>query len=165
MVNEAFKRNCLAIATAITHHNTPWLDSYDGMAWPRDNIICLAALSLHDRLFKPNFTFAKATWLQRIKNATDPKTGLIPHYADASSGTLREGARGSSQVLMLAFLPDIDPAFSKEQYHLFRTYFLAWRCPVSGNIIWASPETATLTRGRLLPTLAGLHPLLAKEPH
>lgn len=102
------------------------------MAWPGDNIICLAALSLHDRLFKPNFTFARATWLQRIKNATDPKTGLIPHYADASSGTLREGARGSSQVLMLAFLPDIDPAFSKEQYHLFRTYFLAWRLGLPG---------------------------------
>ena len=132
VINAAFKRNCSAIAAAISHHDTPWLDSYDGMAWPGDNIICLAALSLHDRLFKPTFTFEREVWLQRIKKATDPETGLIPHYTDAANGTIRAGARGSSQVLMLAFLPYIDPDFSKQQYQRFRTHFLTWRMGLPG---------------------------------
>jgi hypothetical protein len=132
MITKAYQRNCADIAAAIRLHHTSWLDSYSGMAWPGDNIVCLAALTLHDQLFVPAFTTESASWLQRIQQSLDPATGLIPHYTDGATGAMREGARGSSQALILSFLPQISPEFSKEQYQLFRKHFLTWRMGLPG---------------------------------
>ncbi len=132
LVANAFKHNCADIAMAIRVHQTPWLDSYEGMAWPADNVVCLAALALHDQLFTPAFAAERTTWLQRIQQATEPATGLIPHYADAATGGILEGPRGSSQALIQSFLPDIDPGFSKSQYLRYREHFLTWRMGLPG---------------------------------
>jgi len=132
LVVRQFRDECSAIATAIGRSQQPWLESYHHLAWPADNIVCLAALALHDRIVEPRFEAVRAEWLGRIKNSLDPQYGLIPHGFDPEAGRPLEGVRGSSQSLMLCFLPDIDSSFAAAQYHIFRNNFLAWRLGLPG---------------------------------
>lgn len=127
-----FRDECSAIAAAINQTQLPWLESYRHLAWPADNIVCLAALARYDRIRGPRFQAVRAEWLERIKNSLDPQSGLIPHGFDPESGLPLEGVRGSSQSLMLCFLPDIDSAFAAAQYRIFRKQFLAWRLGLPG---------------------------------
>ena len=127
-----FQESCEAIAQAVAQTDRPYLESYPGTAWPADNIVCLAALSLYDQILEPRFRTVKEAWLSRIKRTTLPGYELIPHDFDLENGTSREGARGSSQCLMLVFLPEIDSVFATHQYQNFRKHFLAYRLGLPG---------------------------------
>ncbi|MEO6758674.1 MAG: hypothetical protein ABIO24_04410, partial [Saprospiraceae bacterium] len=50
-----FENNCTAIARSIQSTENPFLESYTDLCWPADNVVCLAALSLHDRFLAPRF--------------------------------------------------------------------------------------------------------------
>ncbi len=127
-----FQDECLAISKAITQTDKPYLESYRDLAWPADNIVCLAALALHDRIVEPRFQEVRNAWLRRIKASLVPEYELIPHGYDLEHNRPLESARGSSQSLMLSFLPDIDSAFAKEQYQKYREHFLAYRLGLPG---------------------------------
>lgn len=127
-----FQASCAAIARAIDETDQPYLESYPGATWPADNIVCLAALSLHDRILEPRFRSVKEKWLSRIKRTMLPGYELIPHDYDLEHGISREGVRGSSQSLMLVFLPAIDAEFAVRQYQNFRRHFLAYRMGLPG---------------------------------
>jgi hypothetical protein len=118
-----FQENCAAISQAIGQTNKPFLESYAGAAWPADNVVCLAALALHDRLFEPKYTAVIANWMGRIKGVLDVKTGLIPHSFSLFDNKGLE-VRGSSLSLMLSFLPEIDPIFAKNQYKIYKNQFV-----------------------------------------
>ena len=124
-----FKAKCQLIAKTFTESNRPYLSSYSNGTWPADNILCLAALALHDQLFPPIYQPVIGSWLAQIKAHLDPKTGLIPHeYIGGQAG----GARGSSQSLMLNFLPLIDSSFARKQFDLYRAHFLSYRFGLLG---------------------------------
>jgi hypothetical protein len=127
-----FRADCRDIEAALQKTGATYLESYDNQVWPADNIVCFAALALHDRLFEPAFRPAGIVWLQRIKNALDADSQLIPHSFDPEKGRASEGPRGSSQALIQALLPEIDPVFAREQYLKFRKHFLAWRLGLPG---------------------------------
>jgi hypothetical protein len=118
-----FLANCEAISQAISRTDKPYLESYKGAAWPADNVVCLAALSLHDRLFVPKYQAVIANWLGRIKVNLHKETGLIPHSFSLISNKGME-VRGSSLSLMLSFLPQIDPIFSQNQYQIYKNLFV-----------------------------------------
>lgn len=88
----------------------------------------MAAVSEADQL-SGNSSYAqlKKIWLRKVKQRLDPKTGLIPHSVTPYNGEIQEGPRGSSQSLMLSFLPAIDSVFAKEQYALYEQYFATHR--------------------------------------
>lgn len=124
-----FRDKCKLIATAFTATDRPYLSSYSSGTWPADNLLCLAALALHDQLFNPSFDYTLQAWLRRIKAHLDPITGLIPHaYQPNYSGA----ARGSSQSLMLNFLPLIDSTFARSQFDLYQQHFLSYRFGLPG---------------------------------
>lgn len=123
-----FQERCEEIARAFRTSTTPFLCSYPKSAWPADNIVAMASLRLHDRLFTPRYDSLITHWLQEVQHRTDSSTGLIPHSVIAETGLLREGARGSSQTLMLRFLVFIDEKFAREQYTLFRQKFVTTWC-------------------------------------
>ncbi len=127
-----FQEDCAAIARAVTQTEQPYLESYGGAAWPADNIVCLAALSLHDKIMEPRFQSVKKEWLSRIQHTMLPEYELIPHDYDLVNGRSPAGVRGSSQSLMLVFLPEIDSAFAAVQYHNFRKHFLVHRVGLPG---------------------------------
>lgn len=132
MAMRQFQGECAAIAGAIGQTEKPFLESYHDMAWPADNIVCLAALSLHDDIAEPRFQEVKSNWLQRIRSALVPEYGLIPHGFDLQGNQPSEGVRGSSQSLILCFLKNIDASFSQEQYQIYRRHFLTYRLGLPG---------------------------------
>lgn len=119
-----FIANCDRLARAFETSETPFLPSYSNAAWPADALVGVAALHLHDVLFEPRYTRTIADWIVRAKRYLDPETGLLPHHVHAQTGSILEGARGSSQVFMLRLLHEIDPAFAVAQYKRFRRYFV-----------------------------------------
>ena len=129
----AFLHNADEIAAAFNQAPSPWLESYSASAWPADNVVAMASLAAYDRHFHTKrYTATISTWLEKVKQQLDPDSGLIPHATDPDTGAIREGARGSSQSLILSFLPEIDPVFAAEQYTLYREHFLSYRLGRAG---------------------------------
>lgn len=126
-----FRSNCRKLAAAYEAASTPYLASYTNGIWPADNVLCIAALALHDRLFPPAFQPLIRRWLERVKAGLDPQTGLIPHEV-LPNGHPAAGARGSSQSLMLILLTEIDTAFAARQFEGYRKYFLDERFGLPG---------------------------------
>lgn len=124
-----FKERCEAIAQAFDSSGNSYLPSYHQGTWPADNILCLAALNLHDQFLEDSFGKTRANWLNTIKKQLDPDTGLIPHSIFENT---RSVARGSSQALMLNFLHEIDSSFARAQFDLFKEQFVAYRLGLPG---------------------------------
>jgi len=104
---------------------SPYLSAYHGQAWPVDSTVAVASLRLHDSLLPDRFDGTVARWLAGVRQRLDPATGLLPHRVDPVTGAPAEVARGTSQSLIHRFLPEIDPAFAREQYLTFRDGFVA----------------------------------------
>jgi hypothetical protein len=116
-----FKQKCDSIAASIQENIYPV--SYYGGAWPADVMMCVAALSWHDKLFEPKYGETRKVWLDKVKEHLDDR-GLIPHAASPLNGKAVENARGSSLGLMLVFLREIDASFAAEQFSIYRSNFL-----------------------------------------
>jgi hypothetical protein len=127
-----FEADCTALAIAFDRSPTPFLTAYPGQAWPVDSTVAVAALRLHDTLLPPRFGPTIEHWLQAAHARLDPATGLLPHRADPQNGRPIEGARGSSQSIIARFLTEIDPAWGRDQYALFRQQFVATPLGVAG---------------------------------
>jgi hypothetical protein len=124
-----FATRCMQISSAIEAKTFPV--SYRGSAWPADAVLCIAALSLHDKIYTPLYDDIIATWIAQVKLKLDHQR-LIPHAVDASTGEATENARGSSQSLMLIFLREIDSSFAKQQLDIYEAKFLDDRFGLSG---------------------------------
>lgn len=122
----AFRARCQEIAQALQSTKTPYPPSYRFGAWPADVVVGVASLSLHDKLFKPRYRNVMDAWITRVRAQLDVR-GLIPHEVDPVTGVMKEEARGSSQSLMLSFLPEIDSAFARDQFKRYRALFIAHR--------------------------------------
>ncbi|CAM3625918.1 hypothetical protein NORO109296_00455 [Nocardiopsis rhodophaea] len=109
---------------AALNSQTPYLTAYPGQAWPVDSVVAMAALQLDDRLRDSDAHAATITaWKHAVEARLDPETGLIPHQVDPATGEPVQGARGSSQALLLRFLAEIDPDGAAEDYRVFRSHF------------------------------------------
>jgi hypothetical protein len=124
----SFQQQCDKIAAAIQKDLYP--ETYYHQAWPADVVVCVASLSLHDRLFRPKYSTVINEWLGKVKQNLDP-IGLIPH-AVTSSGKSTGSSRGSSQSLMLNFLAEIDQSFAEDQFDLYKHHFLVYRFGLPG---------------------------------
>ncbi|MFC3999749.1 hypothetical protein ACFOVU_27800 [Nocardiopsis sediminis] len=103
---------------------TPYLMAYPGAAWPVDSVVGIAALRLDDRLRGDDAHAGTIDrWSAAVRDRLDPATGLIPHSADPATGAPLEGARGSSQSLLLRFLAEVDREWAAADHRVFRTTF------------------------------------------
>jgi hypothetical protein len=126
-----FQADCDAIANAFDVAEEPYLESYHEGTWPADNVLAIASLAAYDRMFS-TFRYKKtvADWLVKVKANLDEQTGLIPHIW--YPGRPAQGARGSSQSLMLCLLPEIDSTFARAQFALYEQYFVTRRLSLPG---------------------------------
>ena len=131
IITPVFNENCQYINNAILNTKSPYLESYTGLAWPADNIMCLASLSLYNKIYPPQYKAIISTWLSRIKQHLDTEIGLIPHAFNPETNQGAEGVRGSSQSLINCFLMEIDSSFAKEQFALFKKHFIEKRLGLS----------------------------------
>lgn len=120
----SFMKACDTIAAIINSVGSPYPVSYKSSAWPADAIVAVASLSLFDHRFYRRYNSTINNWLLRIKDRLDENTKLLPHAVDAETGNVLQGARGSSQALILRFLPDIDTMLSSEMYRKFEKQFV-----------------------------------------
>jgi hypothetical protein len=121
----AFQARCRDIAQSIQSDKTPYPSSYRYGTWPADVTVGVASLALHDQLFEPKYKEVMRAWIARVGKQLDSH-GLIPHAVDPA-GVVQEEARGSSQSLILSFLPEIDSAFAREQFTRYRALFVTCR--------------------------------------
>lgn len=127
----AFGHTCERIAEALARQESPHLQSYPGAAWPADGVLCVATLALYDRMHPPKYQALIQRWLRRTR-ANHDSLGLIPHEVDPQDGTVLVPARGSSQSLMLAILPDIDSAYARQQFALYKAHLVDYRLGLPG---------------------------------
>ena len=127
-----FEEDCAALAAAFESSDTPFLTAYPNMAWPVDSVVGIAALSLHDHLLTPRYETTISRWTDMAQERLDPVTGLLPHRVEPITGERLETARGSSQSIILRFLPEIDPAWASEQYAASRSQFVGFVGTVPG---------------------------------
>jgi hypothetical protein len=120
-----YKVQCALIASALAECNTPYLASYQGQAWPADMCTAMASLRNHDRIFEPKYTAVINGWLKQINSKLDPSTQMVPHKVHARTAEITEGTRGSSSSLIIRLLAEIDPAFAKEQYTLYKKHIVS----------------------------------------
>lgn len=119
------RKECDVIASALSNSPTPFLASYLGSAWPCDSLPAIHALKTYDRITDENrYQQIIANWLAEAKIRVDKDTKLLPHIASLPDGKNVSEARGTSQMIILRMLPDIDPAFAAEQYTEFRSQYL-----------------------------------------
>jgi hypothetical protein len=116
-----FKENCENISDAIQHQTFP--ESYYGNSWPADVLICVASLVRHDKLFDKKYDGVVTQWLEEVKGKLDSR-GLIPHSVKPSTGMPFVESRGSSQSLILSFLPEVDEGFARSQFALYKAKFM-----------------------------------------
>jgi hypothetical protein len=126
-INE-FKLKCDQINNVIS--KTIYPESYKDYSWPADVFVCVAALSLHDKLFPPKYQSSIREWLGKVKMNLD-SNGFIPYSSD-KNGKPIEMARGSAESLMLNFLFEIDPGFGRKQFNLYEAKFLDYRLGLAG---------------------------------
>lgn len=119
-----FRQQSKALGAAFRARPSRHLDAYPGQAWPCDNVMALSSLRLHDVLFEPEFGDVIESWVAFTKDHLDPETGLIVHMIDGSNGRMITAARASTQVYILTLLPELDAAFAREQYAIFRRLFV-----------------------------------------
>jgi hypothetical protein len=126
-----FRLNCHDIAQAYRKAKKPYLQSFPDGTWPADNMLAIASLASYNRYFDTlRYQPIIEDWLVKVKTQLDPTTGLIPHivYEDRPP----QGARGSSQSLILSLLPEIDSVFAAEQYALYQKHFVDSRLGLPG---------------------------------
>lgn len=156
-----FENACEEIIKAIQQSSTPFIESYEGSSWPADAFVAMASVKKYDRLFHPKYDSTIKAWIIKVKGRLDKSTGLVPHSTNFQTGETLEGARGSSSVLILRFLAEIDPSFALEQFKVFKDKFLLKRLGLpaireytenthefgdidSGPVIWDVGFSATI---------------------
>jgi hypothetical protein len=112
------------MAEAFEQSKLPFLTSYTSQTWPVDSVVAIAALRLHDKLYPARFTNTIERWKSAARQSAEASTGLLPHRVDYQTGEMLEGARASSQSLIVRFLIEIDPTWAQTQYTSFRQQFI-----------------------------------------
>lgn len=120
---QRFRQCSDAVAACFRYSESPFPDSYPDQSWPSDACVGMASLALYNRLVEPQYSDLQQTWVRRIRQCVEKTTGLLPHHTAAVTAQPLEGPRGSSGVLNLYFLPDIDPQFAVEQFVRFDSLF------------------------------------------
>jgi hypothetical protein len=124
---ELVRTRATALTKALKSDRDGLLESYPGKVWPVDNMVAVAAVARADALVRvPGAAAVVSAWPARIAGFRDAATGLLPHQLGAD-GSASEGPRGSSQALLLAFEPDVDPARAARDYRQFVSTFVVRR--------------------------------------
>jgi hypothetical protein len=129
---QTFEEQCAEIAAAFEAHSSPFLPAYPGMAWPVDSFPALLSLRVHSHLVDDRYAPLLERWLAEVEGYLDPETGLFPHRVDPRTGARLQGARATSQVLILRFLLDLDPERGEEHYRRFRERYVVMRAGIPG---------------------------------
>ena len=166
LVVKRFRQNCEDIIAAFEASPSPFLESYSRACWPADMTVAMASIAIHNELFPGSYTSAIIDWLEKVESKTDT-LGLIPHASNWITGQVRQPARGSSQSLILNFLWEIDSAYAKQKFVIYKKAFQGYRLGLpalreypkgtdgqgdidSGPVIWGMGGAASIVGQRVM---------------
>ena len=124
-----FRERCDTIAALFRSCTHPFPPSYNGLAWPADATVAMAALGLYDARVASRYADVRERWSRLVKDRFDARH-MIPHAWDPEADTCITTARGSSMALMTVLLPEIDSALAVHQYTRFENWFFSIRMGV-----------------------------------
>lgn len=127
-----FKENSEEISNAIGQSWSPFLEAYPGSAWPVDTFPAMVSLKVYGSVVDDRYEQQISNWLKETEGYLDPATGLIPHRVDPQTGTLRIGARATSQSLILLFIRELDSTVAQDHYNRFREQFALYVYGIPG---------------------------------
>ncbi|MDA0244456.1 MAG: hypothetical protein OT477_13645 [Chloroflexi bacterium] len=128
-----YRAECAALVQAIADSPTPFLPSYTNQAWPVDTFPALVALRGHAQLLgDAQYEPLIAEWLAAVQTHLDPALGLVPHRTEATTGAMLDGARATSQTLILRWWLELDPETAVAHYATFRQQFVTTRVGIPG---------------------------------
>lgn len=129
----SFSRQTKTLSTAFSNSPTPFLASYTHQAWPVDALPALVSLRGYTHLSGDDrFEAVIERWLAQSLVLLDPEMSLIPHRTDYRNGAMLEGARATSQTLILRFLAELDPDLAQSHYEKFRQTYVVTRLGLPG---------------------------------
>ncbi|MEM7802197.1 MAG: hypothetical protein AAF633_23595 [Chloroflexota bacterium] len=129
---EQFTAQSQEIAAAVEQNPTPFLQAYPGAAWPVDTFPAMVSLKAYGVLIDDRYEPLVDQWLRDLGPYLDPTTGLTPHRVDPATGAMRQGARATSQSLILRFLYELDPALAGDHYARFREQYGLYTVGIPG---------------------------------
>ncbi len=121
---KAYKSQCEIISEALRISESPYLESYNQLCWPADMCVAMASLSNFDKIFGQKYKSQIIVWLHDINERLDPGIKMIPHQVNYESGKAVQKVRGSSSVLSLRMLAEINPEYARNIYNKFDSLFV-----------------------------------------
>jgi hypothetical protein len=113
-----------ALARRLESRAAPLLETYPKEIYVPDNVVVLAVIGLHDRIFKSDHRALIARWVRHARTQlVDGETGVLRFWADAE-GKGRGHSRGSGAGWNSFFLPFFSRELAAEQYRQTRAAFL-----------------------------------------
>ena len=118
------QRQCDDWQSLLQRSPVPFFESYHGSVWPCDTVPAIHAMKTCDQITQQDkYQSTIDQWLEDAKGRLDQTTGLIPHSNLADGDQTGQG-RATSQMIILRMMPDLDEAFARQQYTIFREQFL-----------------------------------------
>ncbi|MCB9191953.1 MAG: hypothetical protein H6602_09850 [Flavobacteriales bacterium] len=130
-LQRTFRDESRFLVDCFSNGRTPFLDSYPGMAWPADNLMAAASVANYNKLNGNKYSDFIEAWVKQVKGSLDSH-GLIPHRTFSGSTEMVEGARGSSQSLMLSVLAEVDAEMARSHFQKYKELFLVYRVGLPG---------------------------------
>jgi len=118
-----FQVDADSLVLCFQNQESPFLRSYHDGAWPADAFSAIASLAVYDQAAGPRYQEFIASWMRKTDFRRDAFTGLLPHSVNPENGTPRDGARGSSQALILRLMSEADPVRAGRDFKAFRNLF------------------------------------------
>jgi hypothetical protein len=113
------------IREAVDDAPTPFPESYLGAAWPCDSYPSMVAMRVYDVVApEPRYGAWLEEWLDAIDTTADGRLGVPSHRIDPADGSVLEGPRATSLVLITRFMADIDPVRGEFYYRQLRGQYL-----------------------------------------
>ncbi len=123
-----YVKNCVSIKYTLNLTQKTYIESYENQTWAADNVLCLASLRNYKRLTQSDdYEPTVIAWLSKIKTHLDSNYQLVPHFYDLKKEKGIAEPRGSSQSLMNCFWIELDSAFAKKQFDIYKKEFLSQR--------------------------------------
>lgn len=119
-----YQEQCAVIAAAIERSSSPFLASYPDSVWPVDMFPALVSLRGYQEWVDGRYQPLISNWIQTVKGQAD----FIPHRTQP----FEQGARATSQTLILWLMPEFDQAWASETYQRFRPNFVTQRFGIPG---------------------------------
>lgn len=118
---EDFRRESKVIYESFLAAKTGFPECYDGFTWAQDSVYALESLRLSDEINGTQYGAAIEKWVRSIKTHVDPVTGVMVAQVNPVSNESIEGSRGCAAAWGLVYMPNLDGAFSTEQYKRFHS--------------------------------------------